>query len=150
MVSLLSHFQSCKDGSSPTRNFFLSTLTTNPNRVQILWLQTFFSILQLQISSSNPNRGLIMFWSLVPAPRVYAISKALFVRRMCSYSFLVLNSLAPPIFRGKLSFNEVVAFVLDNATKEKRSDGGKILPDLEYYPFESVVDELGIVIFARW
>ena len=85
----------------------------------------------------------------VPAPRAYAVAKALLAGRIRPDSVLVLDSLAPPNFRGKPSPDEAVAFKLDTAAERKRSGEEKLLPDLEYYPSGSVVDGLGAAILAR-
>ncbi|XP_029129310.1 uncharacterized protein LOC114916524 [Cajanus cajan] len=83
----------------------------------------------------------------VPAHRTHALTRALLSARMAPRSILVLDSLQPPNFRGSLSSDEMLAFKLKSSAKRKRAEVEKMLPGVPYYPFGSVVDGFGAVIF---
>ncbi|KAG5062938.1 hypothetical protein JHK85_004121 [Glycine max] len=84
----------------------------------------------------------------VPSHRAHAVARALLSIR--PDSVLVLDSLDPTNFRGKLSSDDAVAFKLETSAEMKRAHDEKLLgEELDYYPSGSVVDGLGAAILAR-
>ncbi|TKY69465.1 fatty acid desaturase [Spatholobus suberectus] len=101
------------------------------------------------ILSLSPSALLAAVPFPVPAPRARAVARLLLGDRILPDAVLVLDSLDPRNYRGKLSADETVAFKLESSAERKRSEGQKMLGELEYYPSGSVVDGLGAAILAR-
>ncbi|XP_061340735.1 uncharacterized protein LOC133287188 [Gastrolobium bilobum] len=86
----------------------------------------------------------------VAADRAHAVAKLLVGDRIRPESVLVLDSVEPRNYRGRLPPEEAVAFKLESSAERKRSDLEKLLDgSLEYYPSGSVVDGLGAAILGR-
>ncbi|KAK7306985.1 hypothetical protein VNO77_39653 [Canavalia gladiata] len=102
------------------------------------------------LHSLSPSTILASIPSPVAPHRAHALAKILLSDRIRPESVLVLDSVDPRNYRGRLSSDETVAFKLETSAERKRTDKDKLLDNnLEYYPSGSVVDGLGAAILAR-
>ncbi|XP_027361763.1 uncharacterized protein LOC113869574 [Abrus precatorius] len=101
------------------------------------------------IHSLSPTTLLATLPSPVASHRARAVATLLVADPIRPESVLILDSIDPRNFRGKLSSDETVAFKLESSAERKMSDGDKLLGDLAYYPSGSVVDGLGAAVLAR-
>ncbi|CAL0315283.1 unnamed protein product [Lupinus luteus] len=101
------------------------------------------------LHSLSPHTLFASVNSPISPDRAHAVARVLIGDRIVPDSVLILDSIRPRNYRGRLSSDEAVAFKLENLAERKRGKGEKMLEGLEYYPSGSVVDGLAAAVLAR-
>ncbi|GAB4840202.1 hypothetical protein Ancab_020967 [Ancistrocladus abbreviatus] len=106
------------------------------------------------IYSLNDSEKLIFVVSVqysVPAERSHAVTKLLLGGQIVPDRVVILDSIQPQKFRGKLSWDETYAYKLQTSAEMKGNghEGSCLLKDVDYFPSGSVVDGLGAALLAQ-
>ncbi|OIW04686.1 hypothetical protein TanjilG_00122 [Lupinus angustifolius] len=157
---LFSHSQSQSQSLKPT-TFIISLTFPSPSIPPIASLilpEIPFSTASLHPSppsaavtlhSLSPHTLFASVNSPISPDRAHAVARVLIGDRIVPDSVLILDSIRPRNYRGRLSSDEAVAFRLESLAERKRGKGEKMLEGLEYYPSGSVVDGLAAAVLAR-